>query len=1278
MNPESVDTSRAWFFPDLPVGSEDADAFGHRDLANNLESAIRHNKGRVMIGLLGGFGVGKSSIIQLLQARLRGHRPVLRISAERHEVSEFHRAFVFAFAEATQQAKLLSRKQIEEELQVLNYSSSQQMSDIRLSPAVRALNAVLQKFAGSVARRALILSGASLAIVIASFFVTLALGATAVEDIWTWLVGAIAIATATPIVASLIAIASGTLPAFQAALKPGLFNRLRPRVEAADEYERVFARLVEMIDEDIVVAIDDIDRLGAEDVLSALNAIRSFQLTCTPQPAFIVSADEEVIARAIQHSPTALAGATTDTNDVVSEYLSRLFTHRQQIPPHAFADLRAYARDCLTNPPHPALPALESNLDAVVQVLIYDGVTNPRHVIRLLNAFLADFRLAMLREQRLGVQSIAIGTVTSNPRTVARLTVLRIDFPKFFQSFASDLDLLQAVEDVARGTSSPTTSLGLVSMLGYESLTDSRYKAVQAYISRTAGWVEAVDDLLPFIYLGQDEVDRSVGSANVRRVKSMLTNGLVADFVAYITNDEAQRNRQGLLSWIKATVDSLDGPELANALQVLDGAASDPSTVEWLTGLAEVVAPSARRLTEPPLTVRGLGRLSGSASGTIQTTLQDLLIRSNTADLDWNLELIRERPFMNTRLAADTGMRERIKGSLATVANKANIEQLAQLEEALLNAANADVGESIISAVLDLLSRVDQDATASTHAMVGELVKRSGMQLALSPLISSIRHLTLSPGSTSCLIALQVMASIGPVDDESLANLTFDLTLKTRTEDEFNDGVNEAFLAASAPVLLRALKQSHAWLRGMPGNKVSLPDAVGQLLASGTAQFSWINDFTQPLVLALRDFPSALSPLTVVVADALQRYPNQRDPQREWDLVVANMDAISPTDHAVFQDTLIVLLTSTEDDVREMAMAKLPAFLATPAGHDAADAIAMSLEEGISRTEVRSLDALEILLDSPSTPTHRIQSIFDRITTSLLPYAASRPKGLSTLCMVSWDADMQSKVITQLDLYASELNAEQLIYFSAQLRPHVAPVGLAAALEKVATSALTAGDTLTASKAIGNLSVDLTARIALSTDHDVTEPLASWLSAMDDQERAFAAPFKAVIQAAHNEERFARVLETYKAANGTAFNDQVLMLANDEIFAHDLAIGSTGWPLVLKVSNEDTLRRVVNLIIEAWKGGAASDVLASQRIAESAAANPVADALLAEEIVPALRRWTIDAPDEGAARTLGAVARLGKHLLIAARRELNRPGPRKDASSRGAFRQAKRALGLKV
>lgn len=1268
-----------WFLPDVPVATEDADSFGHGDLANNLETAIRFNQGRVMIGLLGGFGVGKSSVIRLLERRLSGDRTVLRISAERHEIPVFHRAFVFAFAEAVEQAKLLSRDKIETELEALNYASTQQLTDWRLAPAVRVLSRLIGKIGSSLARRALALSGLAAVATVVLFLILLAFGAPVAKEIWTWLIGLVAVAAATPVVAVLVSLGSGHgLAAVGSAIKPGVVNRLRPRVEAADEYERVFASLVQLIPAEIVIAIDDVDRLSATDVLPALNAIRSFQLTSARQPAFIVSADEEIIARAIRESSPSLAGLGDGDEAVVAEYLSRLFTHRQQMPPHAFADLRAYARQLLEAPRHPALVQLAPDLDSVIQVLVYDGVKNPRHVIRLLNAFLADYRLATLREQRSGVQSMKEGTVTRNPSVLARLAVLRLDFPRFYRVFATDTDLLTRIEEVARAGTEHDTAEAIAEQVGIDDSEGPEYKALEAYVARTAGWVEAVDDLLPFIYLGQDEIDRAVGSATVRRVRSILSNGLTAEFLAYLEEASEDGDVEDVLALVRSTVDGLTGPELSNALTVLDGAAAATKADQWLPGLAESFATSIRRAPAPELSARGLSRLAAAASDVQRSTVLDVLFDRGQGDLAWSVALITERPEMATSIAGSARMDSRIEVAVALVAEDGDVSQLGEIGSALTNPANSNVASTALSAHLQVLSR-EQDATEGIRATVAELAALAASNLPLSAVSPALSKMISEPGSVSSKVAFDVLGAMELTEQKPLANLAFDIALDSMSDDHFVDGVDEAYLAGSTPVLLAALEYSKNWTRTVDDEKIPLPRALGQLMALATEQFSWIDNFTEPVSHALRIFPAELSSLVVVVTTSFEKYASQAAVQRDWDLIVSMLDELQSSDRQVVVDTLVRMLSSADDVLRSIAVGKLPTFLRTVNGAASAEAMAASIESGLSRTTAYLLDSLEVLIDEPEVSAGRQESVAQTIANTLLSYSASRSAGIAALCAISWQPAVRPLVAQTLASYPSEVSDDQVLVFAGPFEPLSMPPVFAPILESAAAAALAEGDPGAASVVVGNLSPTLTAAVVVRSAVNVVNPLRAWLDELAERRsEAVDALFAVVGDESLEQATVRRIIATYADSDQEVFDARIDALLNDELVEHIKSVGGRGWTLILERAGDAILENVAKAIIAAWVSGSSSDVVATVGPGAAAASINELDAKLAPQIVPALRRWIATTPNDAAAAVLGQVARGGTELRRAAHRELDRPGPRKNAPSRAAFRKAKSAFGLRI
>jgi len=1268
-----------WFFPDVPVATEEADSFGHGDLANNLETAIRFNEGRVMIGLLGGFGVGKSSVIRLLERRLSGNRTVLRISAERHEIPVFHRAFVFAFAEAVEQAQLLSRDKIETELEALNYASTQQLTDWRLAPAVRVLSRLIGSIGSSLARRALALSGLAVVATVVVFLILLAFGAPVVEEIWTWLIGLVAVAAATPVVAVLVSLVSGHgLAALGSAVKPGLVNRLRPRVEAADEYERVFASLVQLIPAEIVIAIDDVDRLSATDVLPALNAIRSFQLTSARQTAFIVSADEEVIARAIRESSPTLAGLGDGDEAVVAEYLSRLFTHRQQMPPHAFADLRAYARQLLIAPPHPALGKLAPDLDSVIQVLVYDGVKNPRHVIRLLNSFLADYRLAALREQRSGVQSMKDGTVTRNPRVLARLAVLRLDFPRFYRVFATDTHLLTRIEEVARAGAEDDTAEAIAAEVGIDDPEGPEYKALEAYVARTAGWVEAVDDLLPFIYLGQDEIDRAVGSATVRRVRSILSNRLTAEFLSYLDESSEDGDVEDVLALVRSTVDGLTGPELSNALTVLDGVAATTNAEEWLPGLAESFATSIRRAPTPELSARGLSRLASAASDVQQSTILDVLIDRGQDDLAWSVALIAERPEMATTIAGSTRMNSRIEVAIALIGEEGDVAQLGEIGSALTDPANSNVANAALSAYLQVLSR-EQDATEGIRATVAELAALTANSLTLSAVSPMLSKMINEPGSISSEVAFDVLGAMQLTEPEPLAHLAFNISLHSMSNDELVDGVDETYLAGSTPVLLAALEHSKNWTRTVDDEKVSLPHALGQLLALATEHFSWIDDFTEPVSGALRLFPAELSPLVVVTVNSFEKYTNQAAVQRKWDLIVSMLDELQAADRQVIVDTLVRMLSSADDVVRSIAVGKIPAFLRTANGAASAEAMAASIEPGLSRTTAYLLDSLEVLIDEPEISAERQQSVAQAIANTLLSYSTSRLAGIAALCAISWQPAVRPLVAQTLASYPSEVSNHQVLAFAGPMEPLSMPPVFAPVLESAAAAVLAEGDPVAASVAVGNLSLTLTAAVAVRSGDDVVTPLRTWLDQLAEQRNAAVdALFAVVGDESLEHATVRRIIAAYADSDQEVFDARINALLHDELVEHIRSVSGRGWTLILERAGDSVLDAVAEAIVAAWVSGSSSDVVATAGPGAAAASISQLDVKLAPRIVTALHRWIAATPNDGAAAILGQIARGGTELRKAAKPELDRPGPRKNAPSRAAFRKAKSAFGLRT
>ncbi|MBD2830252.1 hypothetical protein ID875_25620 [Streptomyces globisporus] len=252
-----------------------------------------------------------------------------------------------------------------------------------------------------------------------------------------------------------------------------------PRPESTDDLEQVFSGLIETIDRRLIIAIDDIDRLSASEVLEAITTVRSLLITGTYHkcpPVFLISCDEDIVREAIvgvrpglAHRPVQQARASEQqvpikaaerkaTEEAAQEYLNKLFTVRLVLPTHHDADLRLYLEQLLTQPdPHQLVGRLGgiSALRDVLETLIHPEVRDPRHAIRLLNAFLADYGVAIRREQDNGaIAWITRGEVTGHPIALARLTVLRHDYRALYDAIRAEHDLLALLDDALLNTPS--------------------------------------------------------------------------------------------------------------------------------------------------------------------------------------------------------------------------------------------------------------------------------------------------------------------------------------------------------------------------------------------------------------------------------------------------------------------------------------------------------------------------------------------------------------------------------------------------------------------------------------------------------------------------------------------------------------------------------------------------------------------------------------------------------------------------------------------------------
>ena len=522
---------------DRELGDNSRDAFGHCHFAKALEDLVE-NDDRIppfSIGLLGAWGTGKSTIKELYLEALRSSKPAKGDASRRARIFPItFNAWRHGGEDDLKRALLRAvylrlggnEDKLDEEL----------FNQINVTASER--RPILDWFSETFGQ--IFFSGLAIVLLLATIFgvVWAVFSALSQLNEWTMIGGtAFAFLFTGYLIHNLVKIRLQTPALFQPRTSISFPSR------TAEEYEKL---LLLQIDEflsgphksveRLVIFVDDLDRLSAAEMVRGLDAIRSFlelPLGEFKKPigvVFVISCDENRVAEALHsklylHGSEGLPGTVFSKTDA-RRYLDRLFQFRLEIPPFPKQDMRIFARKRLEELDG-GVEALEAKglpVDTVIDTLIHVGVQSPRNAIQLLNAFLHSLWMAVERETAgRGSQATGVlyeGAVTKHPVMLAALSVLKVDFPDFYDSVQARPELLEEIRQVLFGRRDPSTlSLAAIESMGQYLQTDKgkltssvrrEHGALRQYLASIEG-LRRPKSLQPLLCLAVDPISRNFG-----------------------------------------------------------------------------------------------------------------------------------------------------------------------------------------------------------------------------------------------------------------------------------------------------------------------------------------------------------------------------------------------------------------------------------------------------------------------------------------------------------------------------------------------------------------------------------------------------------------------------------------------------------------------------------------------------------------------------------------------------------------------------------------------
>jgi hypothetical protein len=395
-------TRPAAFQPDRPDDLEESsDLFGHGDYARALATSVLDTGGDFTFGLFGDWGLGKTTVLQALRRELTGNTScaVVVFDAWRYQDDPFRREFLRDVATQLQEGEALHNWKPEEELGVLD-------EDV-----------------GHARDTGLTLSwpeGVRLLLVLAVLAAVLLV------------IGGIVFDVADGVVVSLVALmplVAFALVRLERVVKVRQESVTRKRLEDPDRFAAVFRSLVAHVNREVlVVGIDNLDRLPADEAIEVLATVKTFlepaaerARTSTVKAllgakdlpdtkvVFVVAVDDGALRHHLQTRVPDERMSNAEAARYADEYLRKFFNASTTLRPLLTGDLSAYIRKRLvplfdrlpepaaprgvaegfprrTDPPlfpdEPHYPSRAEQLDRTVEMATVALRRNPRRVLQ--------------------------------------------------------------------------------------------------------------------------------------------------------------------------------------------------------------------------------------------------------------------------------------------------------------------------------------------------------------------------------------------------------------------------------------------------------------------------------------------------------------------------------------------------------------------------------------------------------------------------------------------------------------------------------------------------------------------------------------------------------------------------------------------------------------------------------------------------------------------------------------------------------------------------------
>lgn len=521
---------KKYFLKDSELVSVDDDRFNQKDVVNNLRMIIENTNPPYNIALIGKWGIGKSSIINLLLDKYKkdsNNYIVQEINAWKYEKESLKSVFLKQVWQGISGKKIRNSEKIKQIYSQFIKETKEDEIDI-IDKLKKFFIPILQVVGIFILAMLLIIP-------IFIFYKNIQnmVLYDGKQDYFGWRtflsfcknIGTIMIF---PLILSFIGIIIKQIMS-----RNNNKVEINIPIETTEDYECFLNEAIQNNiknnhNKKIITVIDDLDRLSIDKIVEALDAIKAF--VGFKNCIFIVPFDDSILKKALDKNRTI----KLDGNHQIVEselILDKLFQYKIYIPPLLDFDIKEYAVNLVKE----NIPdfigeycSIDTFENVIRKVLIHKNVTTPRQVKKLINTFVNNKILITNRTKNGKIDKKVLNTEEADLQ-LAKISVLQADFNDFYDVLFRNFDYINRIIDYHEGNYKINDIDEDLKML-FEQKNDKEnenyaeikreYEPLINFLKQTERY--QVENIAPFMYLIQDDISIKTGDENNRRMISAM------------------------------------------------------------------------------------------------------------------------------------------------------------------------------------------------------------------------------------------------------------------------------------------------------------------------------------------------------------------------------------------------------------------------------------------------------------------------------------------------------------------------------------------------------------------------------------------------------------------------------------------------------------------------------------------------------------------------------------------------------------------------------------